>query len=292
MLRISLFLIFISIMSCSQKKNTAVQSNAGLLKIVQKLPKSLKETSGITLSADQNNYWVIEDHGNKNVIYGLDFNADIIAEIKVKGIENNDWEDITNDSDGFTYIGDFGNNDNERKDLAIYKIKIDASQEETEVLQTTTFSYPEQKDFPPKKNDLLYDCEAFIVYKGHFYLFTKNRSKNFDGTFLVYKVLNKNGDGNAALVGTIKLDGKYSESAITSAVINQNQDQIFLLSHSNIFKLTDFTPDHFDRVNVEKISLNDDSQKEAITFKGDNTLIIADERTGDNDGNIYEFKLK
>jgi sugar lactone lactonase YvrE len=35
---------------------------------------------------------------------------------------NIDWEDITKDKDGNLYVGDFGNNDNERKDLCIYKI--------------------------------------------------------------------------------------------------------------------------------------------------------------------------
>jgi hypothetical protein len=35
--------------------------------------------------------------------------------ITIEGVENNDWEDITQDKNGFTYIGDFGNNDNIRK---------------------------------------------------------------------------------------------------------------------------------------------------------------------------------
>jgi hypothetical protein len=34
---------------------------------------------------------------------------------------NIDWED-TKDKNGNLYVGDFGNNDNERKDLCIYKI--------------------------------------------------------------------------------------------------------------------------------------------------------------------------
>jgi hypothetical protein len=37
---------------------------------------------------------------------------------------------------------------------------------------------------------------------GNFYLFTKNRSKGFDGTFLVFQVPNKEGDFEAKLIGS------------------------------------------------------------------------------------------
>lgn len=185
MIRASLFSGLLTIVSCSQNENKIFHSEVGKLEILHQLPKKLKETSGIVLSADQKNYWIIADRGNKNKVYGLDFNGEIVAEIEIKHAENNDWEDIAQDSNGFTYIGDFGNNDNDRKNLAIYKVALNSSQTETEVLQTTTFSYPDQTEFPPKKSELFYDCEAFIVYQDQFYLFTKNRSKNFDGTFLI-----------------------------------------------------------------------------------------------------------
>ena len=38
--------------------------------------------------------------------------------------------------------------------------------------------------------------------------FTKNRSKKFDGTSLVYKIPNKAGDFKAQLVGELKLPEK------------------------------------------------------------------------------------
>ena len=86
--------------------------------------------------------------------------GNLVRTITIEGVENNDWEDIAQDKNGFTYIGDFGNNDNDRKNLAIYKVKID-KENSTPVLQTTKFSYPEQTEFPPNKKSLLYDCEAF-----------------------------------------------------------------------------------------------------------------------------------
>ncbi len=292
MIRASLFSGLLTIVSCSQKENKIFHPEVGKLEMLHQLPKKLKETSGIVLSADQTNYWIIADRGNKNRVYGLDYNGEIVAEIEIKNAENNDWEDITQDSKGFTYIGDFGNNDNDRKNLAIYKVALNSSQTETEVLQTTTFSYPEQTEFPPKKSELLYDCEAFIVYQDQFYLFTKNRSKNFDGTFLIYKVLNKNGEGEAKLVGQLKIGGDVSEAAITAATINKTEDKIILLSHTNLHILSGFSPEDFSKTIITNIPLNHDSQKEAITFKSENTLILADERKGKDFGNIYKFKLQ
>ncbi|KIA88200.1 hypothetical protein [Kaistella jeonii] len=292
MIRACILFSLMSILSCSQNKIPVPNSETGTLEVLHKLPKILKESSGIALSEDQKNYWIIQDHGNTNTVYGLNFNAKIISEIDVKNTVNNDWEDITQDRNGFTYIGDFGNNDNERQNLAIYKVKLNSSQTETEVLQTTTFFYPEQTKFPPKKSDLLYDCEAFVVYDNNFYLFTKNRSKNFDGTFLVYKVLNKNGEGDAKLVGKLKIDGNFSEAAITSATINSKEDKIILLAHKNLYILSGFSPEDFTKTLIKKISLNHDSQKEALTFKDEKTLIIADERKDKDFGNLYQFKLE
>lgn len=275
-------------------KNSTEQSKEDTLKVEFSLPKKLKEVSGITLSQDQKTIWAIEDQGNKNVVYGLDRQGKMVADVIVENAENNDWEEITKDNKGNIYIGDFGNNDNDRQNLAILKTDLkDASQKTTKIIQTTSFHYEGQTEFPPKKSNLLYDCEAFVEMNGNFYLFTKNRSKGFDGTFLVFQVPNKEGDFEAKLVGRLKLNGKYADAAITSASINSKQDQIVLLNHKNIHVLTGFTPNDFSTTQIKKISLNHNSQKEAVVFLDDKTLLIADEKdkakaTG---GNVYKFSF-
>lgn len=275
-------------------KNSTEQSKEDTLKVEFSLPKKLKEVSGITLSQDQKTIWAIEDQGNKNVIYGLDRQGKIVADVLVENAENNDWEEITKDNKGNIYVGDFGNNDNDRQNLAILKTDLkDASQKTTKVIQTTNFHYEGQTEFPPKKSNLLYDCEAFVEMNGSFYLFTKNRSKGFDGTFLIFQLPNKEGNFEAKLIGRLKLNGKYADAAITSASINSKQDQIVLLNHKNIHVLTGFTPNDFSTTQIQKISLNHNSQKEAVVYLDDKTLLIADEKdkakaTG---GNVYKFSF-
>lgn len=279
------------LLSCNPKaQNQPSDSVNDKLQTQYSLPKKLKEVSGITLSKDKKITWVIEDKGNKNSIYGLNSEGQLLAQIPVENAENIDWEDIISDAQGNIYIGDFGNNDNNRQDLAILKMDLkDVKQTTTKVIQTTKFHYEGQTEFPPKKSNLLYDCEGFVEMDGNFYLFTKNRSKGFDGTFLVFQVPNKEGDFEAKLIGRLKLQGGYNDAAITSAAINSTKDKIVLLTHKNIHVLTGFMADNFNSAKIQKISLNHNSQKEAIVFFNDKTLLIADEKGKDEGGNVYQL---
>ncbi|WP_185286500.1 hypothetical protein [Chryseobacterium indologenes] len=286
-----LMLPFLFLLSCNPKAQNSPGKN-GDLEVQFSFPKKLKEVSGFALSKDKKTIWVIEDRGNKNAVYGLNDKGEMIAKVPVENAENTDWEDIISDTQGNIYIGDFGNNDNDRRDLAILKTDLqDPTQKTTKVVQTTTFHYEGQTEFPPKKSNLLYDCEAFVEMDGNFYLFTKNRSKGFDGTFLVFKVPNKEGDFEAKLICTLKLQGGYSDAAITSATINTTKDKIVLLTHKNVHVLTGFNADDFGSSKIQKIPLNHNSQKEAIVFLNDSTVLIGDEKAKSEGGNVYQFSF-
>lgn len=282
----------VMLMSCNPKARDSVTKSQEDLKTEFSLPKKLKEVSGIALSQDQKTIWAIEDAGNKNVVYGLNRQGELVNDVLVENAENNDWEDITKDTAGNIYIGDFGNNENDRQNLSILKLDLkNDSQKSTKVIQTTKFHYEGQTEFPPKKSNLLYDCEAFVEKDGSFYLFTKNRSKGFDGTFLVFQIPNKDGDFEAKLIGKLKLEGGYSDAAITSAAIN-SKNEIVLLTHKNIHVLSGFTANDFNSAKIQKLPLNHNSQKEAVVFVDDKTLLIADEKDKKEGGNVYQFSLK
>lgn len=281
----------VMLMSCNPKAQDSVTKSQEDLKTEFSLPKKLKEVSGIALSQDQKTIWAIEDAGNKNVVYGLNRQGELVNDVLVENAENNDWEDITKDAAGNIYIGDFGNNENGRQNLSILKLDLkNDSQKSTKVIQTTKFHYEGQTEFPPKKSNLLYDCEAFVEKDGSFYLFTKNRSKGFDGTFLVFQIPNKEGDFEAKLIGKLKLEGGYSDAAITSAAIN-SKNEIVLLTHKNIHVLSGFTANDFNSAKIQKLPLNHNSQKEAVVFVDDKTLLIADEKDKKEGGNVYRFEL-
>src|SRR6187402_2169888 len=139
----------------------ACQNSSDTLTKLYSLPKKLKEVSGIIYDEKNNLFWTLEDSGNANKIYGLNVkNGTIEKKITIKNTSNTDWEDITKDKEGNLYIGDFGNNDNVRQDLCIYKIdKKSLNKENAIPVYKISFSYPEQKMFPPKKKALFFDAE-------------------------------------------------------------------------------------------------------------------------------------
>lgn len=270
--------------SCETKTEIIV------LKQVAELPKELKEISGIAFS--NNKLYTIEDSGNPNEITVIDTLGRIVQVSRVENVTNTDWEDLTFDAVGNLYIGDFGNNDNARKDLAIYKIdKGELTKKDVKSSYKISFHYPEQKDFPPKKKDLMFDVEAFFEYKMHFYLFTKNRSKGFDGSSYVYKIPNAPGHHKAKLIKTIKTCGDYHNCVITSAAITPDGSKFVLLSHSKLWLFDAFSLENLADDKMTEIDLQHYSQKEAVCFKNNHLVFIADERVKKVGGNLYQTKI-
>ena len=161
------FLALLSItFSCSQ-----TQENFSTICV---LPNQLKEASACEISNVSPLIWTIEDNHNDNILFGFNEKGELQKKIRITNVENNDWEDLTSDDEGNIYIGDFGNNDNYRENLAIYKIKAeDLNKDETEAESVVQFYYPEQTEFPPKKKDRIFDVESFFIHNNKFYLFTK-----------------------------------------------------------------------------------------------------------------------
>lgn len=282
---ISIILLSILLLSCKQ--------DSKVITALYPLPQSLKEVSGISYSTQSSLIWVLEDSGNANMIYGLNPKGEIEKRITIQNATNIDWEDITKDSEGNLYLGDFGNNDNTRKDLCIYKVAKDSLlKNKVDALYKISFEYPEQNKFPPKSKNLFYDVEAFFEFKNNFYLFTKNRSSKFDGTTLLYKIPNKSGFHQAELLGKFKTGGSFENNAITSAAISPDASKVLLLCHSKVWLFQNFTLDKFFSGEVSELKLHHYSQKESICFKDNSIVLIADEKNKNSGGFVYETTLE
>lgn len=267
-------------------------NNYGQLKVITELPANLEENSGMVTYGDST-VWIIEDNGNKDEIYQVNFKGDIVKSLKVKNGDNDDWEDLAKDKEGNLYIGDFGNNGNERKNLVIYKLpnpsiepgdKIDAEHIE--------FYYPDQKDFPPKKDSFKYDAEAFFHYDNKLFIVTKNRSVPFSGEAHIYTVPDTKGKYEATLVGTFVPCTDSKTCQITAIDISPNGDKIVALSYGKLFIFTDFTWDNFSKGKIVQVDLGARSQLESIAFINENTLLLSDEYAHGSGGNLYTYVLK
>ncbi|TDY62032.1 hypothetical protein [Algibacter lectus] len=261
------------------------------IKFLGELSKSLDEVSGAETTLNSDYIWMLNDGGNSPKLYGVSAKGNIKEEIKIDA-KNHDWEDLTSDEEGNLYIGDFGNNDSKRKNLAILKVKKTALNDKGKVdIDRISFSYPNQEKFPPKNKNLYFDCEAFFYHNNNFYLFTKSRVKNDFGKTSLYKVPAKKGKHVAELLGTFNTCSDM-DCWITSADISNNGKSIVLLSPKSVWVFTDFKGDDFFNGTSKEIPLDGRvSQKESICFKDNNTLYITDEKAHGSDGNLYEFSL-
>ncbi|HLV38642.1 MAG TPA: hypothetical protein VKY47_04280 [Xanthomarina sp.] len=251
--------------------------NKGGLNKIASFPLSLKEASAAEKILGSSLIWTIEDSRNGNILYGVNENGKLIKEIEISNAQNIDWEDLTSDSLGNIYIGDFGNNKKERDHFTIYKVPSPEHVGNKTVADVITFQ------LPPNTKPL--DFEAFFIYKSHFYIINK---KNKETMF--FKVPTALGNHTAEYVCSFNLENNPQK--ISSADISKDGKTIVLLNKNTIWKITDFNTDNFCSATIESIALNHISQKEGICFKDENTVYITDERIWFIGGNIYTFKIK
>ena len=264
----ALIVILLSLVSCS---------NYGQLKYIAKLPKKIDEASGIVQLKDST-AWLINDSGDTDKIYKVNFQGELLRELKVDNGKNKDWEDLTTDENGNVYIADIGNNNNRRQELIIYKLPNPEKEKGSRIeAKKIKFSYPDQKKYPPKKEDLKFDAEAIFYWDDYIYIITKNRAKPFDGEALIYKVPSKKGTYKATRIGSFIPCTEFATCRITSADISPDGQKIVLLSYGKLWVFTDFDQNDFTNGKIQFIDLGATTQLEAVCFKDNNTLLLADE---------------
>lgn len=260
------------------------------MKVIADLPKILNEVSGTETTTKSDFIWMLNDSGNAPKLFGLNEKGNIKKELKINA-KNTDWEDLASDGDGNLYIGDFGNNDNKRTNLAILKVPHETlnSNEKIEV-ERISFRYPNQKKFPPKKKNLYFDCEAFFHYNDSLFLFTKSRVKGNFGKTDLYKIPAKQGNHIAEYVSSFDSCSDLL-CWITSTDISADGKQVALLTQKSVFVFSDFISTNFFSGTVKQYDFSFESQKEGVCFKDSKTLLITDEKAHGNGGNLYEFIL-
>lgn len=143
---------------------------------ISPLSSLVKETSGIIFFRDK--IWTHNDSGGKPELYAIDTaSGEIVQTIRLAGAENVDWEDIAQDVHHI-YIGDFGNNRGNRKDLQIYQLPKqnipDAGDADIDNYRIIRFSYGDQQSFDKRMNHHDFDCEAMVAARDSIFLFSKN----------------------------------------------------------------------------------------------------------------------
>lgn len=260
---------------------------------VCKLPSKLNESSGIEVN-NNNELWSFNDSGGEPELYCFDTLGTMKRTVVVKNAINVDWEEITQDDKGNFYICDFGNNDNDRKNLRIYKIPNPANLfNDTVEAEIIKFSYPDQKEFPPSKVNKNYDMEASFYYKDSLYLFSKNRTEPYSGFLRVYTLPIVAGEYTAKLIDSIYIgSGPFFADWVTSADVAPDNSSFVLLSNNKfwLFKIKNGVP--LTKSEHTEIFLPTISQKEGVCYISPTELFITDEVNKTTGGNLYYIDIK
>jgi hypothetical protein len=141
--------------------------------------EAVVESSGLVASPTHPGlFWTHNDSGDVARLFAIDAAGELVGEFRVEGAAHRDWEDITADDAGYLYVGDFGNNDNARRDLVVYRIAEPdpyAARSVARVDRVLRFRYADQSAYPGE-GQRNFDAEALFWMDGALYLFTKHRS--------------------------------------------------------------------------------------------------------------------
>ena len=259
---------------------------------ITRLPLEILESSGIAISGS-NLIWSHEDSGNDNVLYGFDTLGQLKRTLTVANVPNTDWEDLAVDEDGNIFIADLGNNNNQRNDLAIYKIpdpgNITGNTVTAEIL---TVSFADQTAFPPAASERNFDVEAIAWHDGSLYLFTKNRGFPFTGVTKMYKMEDQPGSYSLLPEDTFVVGTNSEIDRITSADYNRIKDELILLTHNRLISFKDFPDDRFFEGTITEYTFSTlPGQNEAIGYITPDKLYMTEEGSGGQGGWLYEVKL-
>jgi len=215
------------------------------------LPAELQETSGLIYW--QQRLWSHNDDTDTS-LYCIDpDDAKIHAVYALRGVRNNDWEDISQDAQ-FVYIGDFGNNaSGNRRDLHILRISKN-NLGSRPLIDTIFFHYEDQTDFnaaAPNQTD--FDCEAFVVLGDSIYLFTKAW---IGGNSRIYVLPATPGAHSARYDATLATNGM-----VTGATYVEGEKLVVLCGYTSflqpfVFLLYDFQDYALSSGNKRKITIS------------------------------------
>lgn len=232
----------------------------------------LKELSGQTPTTKRGEFWGINDKGNDPEVFRFSINGSVLQQVKIKKVDNDDWEAIARHPDGSLLIGGVGDNDEVKKEYAIYQIHAPERNDDTIKSQETfEFVYSDQRS---------HNCEAMFVLDNKVYLITKEKNEHNHAKFFRLDVLRPNQTLTAKEVTTLTEPGVVSDAAYDPsiellAVLTYNQIMLFRVANER------------DLYNAPIFRMAIDlKQCEGVCFYGDE-LIVSNE-----DGELWAAKIE
>jgi hypothetical protein len=185
----------------------------------------ITESSGVAASRRYPGvFWTHVDGGGpkKQVLYAINREGKSLGDFFVTDALLVDWEDITLDDQNHLFIGDIGNNDAKRSELAVYQIdEPDPKSKQAFVRPTRLW----RLRFPTAP----FDCESLFVWQGYGYVVSKV-FEDARAQIFRFPLTDTKEPLTLELVATTKI-----ESPVTSAAISADGKRLALVAKSGAY---------------------------------------------------------
>lgn len=248
------------------------------IKQIGRIPKQkVAEISGFEQANPEGDLWTQADGGNSANLFKITPQGDLLGKLDLAPLTNIDWEDLAQDDEERLYIGDFGNNQNKRRNLAIYRL---TGLPQKPKIDTIHFRYADQRSFPPKKSARNFDCEAFYYQHDSLYLFTKNRGKS--GWVKEYVLPAQPGNYQAKLIDSIQVN-----TWITAADISPDGHTVALLGYGRVYLIELQAGRKLFDCPKSCLLIPTTGQAEALVFTNNHDFVFSNEK-----GKIFRAQRK
>lgn len=250
----------------------------------EQFDRRVREPSGVVASrAHADIFWAHGDSGRKARLYAVDRQGALVAELDVTNAKNIDWEDITIDDANNLWIGDIGNNDSDRRNLAVHRIPEPdprAGLESIAVDHSVHFTYPDQDDFSDDRGP--FDAESLFWWEGALWLSTKHRRDTLTVAYRFPRV-----DVDEVVLERVaewdlgtELGEGYPASKFpgmaTGADVSRDMKKLALLSYDAVFVFELAAGQGPYAGNVHRIAFDPTyvDQVEAVTWDGEQLMVV------------------
>ncbi|QNH61521.1 hypothetical protein [Hymenobacter sediminicola] len=256
------------------KKDKASSGPVASLQPVGELQGGIPESSGLAHGGRPGTFYTHGDAGTSSTLYLINEQGEKLGERELP-VRNIDWESLADDGKGTVFVTDAGNNNNSRRDLAIYRV----NPQQPNSVGKISFRYPDQSAFPPAKEERNFDCEASLWHDGKVYLFTKDRATQ--STSKVYSVSDQPGSYVAELLAKLRISGE-----VTGADLSPDGRHLALLGRQELYLFEGNDLNGALKATPKSVSLKGAGQTEGVLFLDNGTLLISTE-----EGALYRYNL-
>ena len=224
-----------------------------------------------------NLFWVNNNSDCEPKLYAYNNAGQIETELEITNAKNIDWEALADDKD-YIYIGDFGNNYGDRKNLRVLRLAKSEIEKKTKVeIEEIGIEWTDQEDFSRRKQNHDFDCEAFLSYGDSLYYFTKNWANLKTRMYVSSK---KAGHENLKPKAEFNVDMLVTGADISSdgkllALVGYKNYLSYLMLFSE-FEGTDFFGGECLRIDMSPLG---GVQTEGVVFGENDSLYISTEET-------------